>query len=119
MGAVMVSLIEHADDAHTPAATARGLSFSSAMVLALTAVLTTSLYAWRDQPRLYRPLFLTCIGTAVMCLGLGILKPAPVVFVLALVVLFGVPWVYAVVRRVTHRELSGAQTGPGSGESPR
>jgi low temperature requirement protein LtrA len=104
MGAAMVGLAEHAHAAHTPTGTAWGLCLSAAMVLAATAVMTTSLRAWRDQPGLYRPLFLTCIVASVACLGLGVARPAPLVFALALVGLLSVPWLFAVAYLVNHEE---------------
>jgi low temperature requirement protein LtrA len=106
MGAAMVSLTEHAHAARTPTPTAWGLCTGTAVVLAATAMLTTSLHAWRQQPRLYRPLFLTCIAASVLCLGLGVARPTPLVLGLALVVLFGIPWTFAVAHRVTHHDTT-------------
>ena len=103
MGAAMVSLTEHANAPRTPMATAWALCGSAAVVLAATALLTGSLHAWDDRPGLYRPLALICIAAAVLCLGLGIQRPAPLVFGIALAVLFGIPWGFAVGHRVTHR----------------
>jgi low temperature requirement protein LtrA len=104
LGAATVSLTEHAHAARTPPATAWGLATSTAIVLAATALLTTSLRARRHQSGLYRPLSLTCLAAAVLSLGLGIARPTPLVFGLALVVLFGIPWAFAVVHRVTHHD---------------
>jgi low temperature requirement protein LtrA len=101
MGAAMVSLTEHAHSAHTPAPTAWALCAGTATVLVTTALLTTTLQSWPDQPRLYRPLTLTCVGAAVACFGLGAVRPAPLLFGLALVVLLGIPWTFAVARRAT------------------
>ena len=81
--------------------TGRGLCISTAIVLAATALFTTSLHAWHHQPALYRPLSLTCIATSALCLGLGIARPTPLIFGLALVVLFGIPEAFAVTHRVT------------------
>ncbi|HEX6403822.1 MAG TPA: low temperature requirement protein A [Pseudonocardiaceae bacterium] len=103
MGAAMVSLTEDAHAARTPIPTAWGLCISTALVLAATALLTTSLHAWHHQPALYRPLSLTCLATSALCLGLGITRPTPLVFGLALVALFGIPWAFAVTHRVTHQ----------------
>jgi low temperature requirement protein LtrA len=106
MGAAMVSLIQHAHATRTPTATAWGLCTSAAVVLASTAVLTTCLHAWGHQPGLDRPLFLTCIAASVGCLGMGIAGPTPLVLVLVVVVLFGIPWAFAVAHRVTHHDTS-------------
>jgi hypothetical protein len=102
----MVSLIQHAHATRTPTATAWGLCTSAAVVLASTAVLTTCLHAWGHQPGLDRPLFLTCIAASVGCLGMGIARPTPLVLVLVVVVLFGIPWAFAVAHRVTHHDTS-------------
>lgn len=99
MGAAMISLTEHAHIAHTP--TAWGLCISTALVLATTALLTTTLHAWHHQSGLYRPLSLTCLATSALSLGLGIARPTPLVFGLALVALFGIPWAFAVTHRLT------------------
>jgi low temperature requirement protein LtrA len=106
MGAAMVSLIQHAHATRTPTATAWDLCTSAAVVLASTAVLTTCLHAWGHQPGLDRPLFLTCIAASVGCLGMGIAGPTPLVLVLVVVVLFGIPWAFAVAHRVTHHDTS-------------
>jgi hypothetical protein len=76
--------------------------------LTAAALLTTSLRARRHQSELYRPLSLTCIAAAVLSLGLGIARPTPLVFGLALVVLFGISWAFAVAHRVTHHDTSPA-----------
>jgi Na+/melibiose symporter-like transporter len=104
MGAAMVSLIQHAHAPRTPTATAWDLCTSAAVVLASTALLTTCLHAWGDRPGRHRPLFLTCIAASVGCLGIGIARPAPLVLVLAVDLLFGVPWAFAVAYRVTHHD---------------
>jgi len=84
----------------------------------MTALLTTSLHAWRDQYRLYRPLALMCVASAVLCVGLAILKPTPALFALLLIVFFSVPWVYAVVHRGIQLEMSEAHDRAASGELP-
>jgi low temperature requirement protein LtrA len=106
MGAATVSLIHHAHDARTPAATAWALCTSTAVVLAATALLTTSLHVWHDQRTRYRPLSLLCVATSVLCIGVGIARPAPLVLGLALVVFFGIPWTFAVAHRVAKTETS-------------
>jgi low temperature requirement protein LtrA len=106
MGAAMVSLTQHAHATRTPIATAWDLCTSAAVVLASTALLTACLQAWGDQPGLYRPLFLTCIAASAGCLGMGIARPTPLVLVLAVVGLFGIPWAFAGAHRVTHHDTS-------------
>jgi hypothetical protein len=73
MGAAMVSLIEHARADHTPTATAWALCAGTAAVLVTIALLTATLQAW---PEWYRPLSLTCVAAAMLCLGLGAVRPA-------------------------------------------
>jgi len=100
MGAAMVSLIGHAHDGSTPGDTAWVLCAGAAVVLGATMLLAASLRAWHQDSGLYRPLAPTCAAVAVACLGVGALRPAPLVLGLALVLLLAIPWVLAVVRRL-------------------
>ncbi|MET7482146.1 low temperature requirement protein A [Streptomyces sp. NPDC005538] len=101
MGAAMVGLVEHAHDGRTPAATAWVLGGGAAVVLCATMVLAASLRVWDEDPGLYRPLARICAAMAVLCVGVGALRPAPLVLGLLLVLLFSVPWGFAVVHRVS------------------
>ncbi|MGW1498305.1 low temperature requirement protein A [Streptomyces mirabilis] len=109
MGAAMVGLVEHAHDSRTPAATAWVLCGGTAVVLCATMVLATSLRVWHLDRGLYRPLARTCVVVAVMCVGVGAARPAPLVLGLALVLLLGVPWGLAVAYRLSHEEESAAE----------
>jgi low temperature requirement protein LtrA len=100
MGAAMVSLVDHAHDARTPAATAWVLCGGAAIVLGATMLLAASLPAWERDRGLYRPLARTCAAVAAVCLGLGAARPAPLILGLALVLLLAIPWVFAVARRL-------------------
>jgi low temperature requirement protein LtrA len=100
MGAAMVSLTDHAHDGRTPAATAWLLCAGAAVVLGATMLVSASLPAWRGDRRLYRPLAAICAAVAAACLGLGALRPAPLLLGLALVALLSIPWVFAVARRL-------------------
>ena len=100
MGAAMVSLIEHAHDARTPAASAWVLCAGTAVVLCATMLVSASLQAWDSDRELYRPLARTCAGVAVACLALGGLRPPPLILGLILVFLLSIPWGLAVARRV-------------------
>ena len=71
MGAAMVSLVDHAHDGRTPAATAWVLSAGAAVVLGTTMLVAASLQAWEDKRGLYRPLARTSGVAAVACLGAG------------------------------------------------
>src|SRR6516165_4343534 len=60
MGASMVSLVDHAHDGRTPAATAWILCAGAAVVLGATMLLAASLQAWDRDRGQYRPLARTC-----------------------------------------------------------
>ena len=96
MGAAMVSLVGHAHDGRTPAATAWVLCAGAAVVLAATMLISASLQAWPRHPGLYRPLARTSAAAAVACLGVGAARPAPLFLGLALVLLLATPWALAV-----------------------
>jgi low temperature requirement protein LtrA len=100
MGAAMVSLVHHADDGRTPAATAWVLCGGAAVVLGVTMLIAASLCAWHREHRLYEPLARTCAAVAVACLGLGAARPSPPVLGLATVALLSIPWCLAVARRL-------------------
>jgi low temperature requirement protein LtrA len=100
MGAAMVSLVEHAHEGRTPAATAWVLCAGAAVVLAVTMLLAASLKAWDRDRGLYRPLSRICAAVAAACLVLGAARPAPLVLGLALVLLLGIPWAFAVAHRL-------------------
>ncbi len=113
MGAAMVSLIDHAHDGRTPAATAWVLSGGAAVVLCSTMLIAGSLRAWATDRGLYRPLARTCAVVAVLCLGAGVARPAPLILGVALVVLLSIPWGLA----VAHRIATGSDS-PTPAESP-
>ncbi|HEX6526575.1 MAG TPA: low temperature requirement protein A [Streptosporangiaceae bacterium] len=100
MGAAMVSLVDHAHEGRTPAATAWVLSTGAAVVLCATMLIAASLQDWRSDRRLYRPLVRTCAAVAAACLGVGAARPAPLLLGLALILLLAIPWGLAVVRRL-------------------
>jgi low temperature requirement protein LtrA len=102
MGAAMVSLIDHAHDGRTPAATAWVLCAGAAVVLGATMLLAATLPAWNRDRGLYGPLVRTCAAAAVACLVLGAARPAPLILGLALVLLLAIPWGYAVTRRLAN-----------------
>jgi low temperature requirement protein LtrA len=100
MGAAMVSLIDHAHDGRTPAAAGWVLCAGAAVVLCATMLVSASLQAWDSDRGLYQPLVRTCAGVAVACLALGAIRPTPLVLGLALVLLLGIPWGFAVAHRL-------------------
>jgi low temperature requirement protein LtrA len=111
MGAAMVSLVDHAHDGRTPAATAWVLCTGAAVVLAATMLIAATLQAWDRDRGLYRPLARTCAAVALASLALGAARPAPLILGLALVVLLSIPWGLAVVHRLASEAKS-----PGSGD---
>jgi len=100
MGAAMVSLVDHAHEGRTPAATAWVLCAGAAVVLCATMLLAASLPDWDRDRGLYRPLARICAAMAVACLGVGAVRPGPLVLGLLLVLLLSIPWGFAVVRRL-------------------
>lgn len=95
-GAAIVSLVEHAHDPVTPAATASLLSGSVA--LGLLALILTS-QSLEDAVRLasvYRPLTVALALGAVVTLLAGWLGPAPWVLSLLLVAILSALWIFAV-----------------------
>jgi len=111
IGAAMVSLVEHAHDDRTPAATSWMLSAGAAVVLCATMLVAASLQAWDGDRGLYRPLARTCAVVAVACLVVGAVRPAPLILGLVLVVLLSIPWGFAVAHRLASEPES-----PGSGD---
>jgi low temperature requirement protein LtrA len=101
MGAAMVSLVDHAHDDRTPAAAAWVLSGGAAVVLGATMLVAASLRTWRRDRGLYRPLARTSVAAAAACVGIGAVRPAPLVLGLTLVLLLAIPWVFAVTRRLS------------------
>jgi low temperature requirement protein LtrA len=108
MGAAMVSLVDHAHDGRTPAATAWVLCAGTAVVLGMTMLLAATLPDWKEHRDLYRPLTWTSIAAAVACLGLGAARPAPLLVAIALVVLLSIPWGVAVAHRLASETESAA-----------
>jgi low temperature requirement protein LtrA len=102
MGAAMVSLVDHAHDGRTPAATAWVLSAGTAVVLAATMLVAATLPAWHSDRGLYRPVLRITAVMAVACLVLGAARPAPLVLGLGLVLLLSIPWGYAVAHRLAN-----------------
>jgi low temperature requirement protein LtrA len=100
MGAAMVSLVHHAHDGRTPAATAWMLCAGCAVVLCATMLVAASLQAWQSDRSLYVPLARTCAAVAVTCLAVGAARPAPLILVVVLVLLLAIPWGLAVAHRL-------------------
>jgi low temperature requirement protein LtrA len=76
MGAAMTSLITHAHDGRTPAATAWLLCAGAAVMLCATMFLAASLKDWDRDRGLYRPVARTCAAVAAACLGVAAARTA-------------------------------------------
>lgn len=110
-GAAMVSLIEHAEDGATPAATAWLLTGSVA--LGLTA-LVTKMVTLRDYerfPTLYRPVAIAMLAAAALAVVIGWLAPAPWLLALMLIATLMAVWVFSIVRWLQLDDPSAAVAG--------
>lgn len=92
----MVSLVEHATDGRTPAATAWLVTGSIAGVALSLAVIVATV---PPQPG-HRMVPVTLAATAGFALVLGALRPGPIVLVLALSVALSLVWFEAFTRQL-------------------
>ena len=97
-GAAMVSLIEHAHDARTPAGTAWLLAGAVAVGLLALSVTERTLVDAQRLAVVYRPLSLAMGAGAGAALVVGWARPAPWLLALLLVVILSVLWFFAVSR---------------------
>jgi len=118
MGAAMVSLVDHAHDSRAPAATAWVLCAGAAVVLCATMLLATSLPDWDRHRGRYQPLARICAAVAAACLAVAAARPEPLVLGLVLVLLFSIPWVFAVARRLASEDRSPAPVPAGTRPEP-
>jgi low temperature requirement protein LtrA len=118
MGAAMVSLVDHAHDSRAPAATAWVLCAGAAVVLCATMLLATSLPDWDRHRGLYQPLARVCAAVAAACLAVAAARPEPLVLGLTLVLLFSIPWVFAVARRLASENRPPAPLPAGTRPEP-
>jgi low temperature requirement protein LtrA len=102
MGATMPQLITHASRHRTGVATTWVMCGGAAVVLTSTVVLMLSLRDWRSDAVLLRPLARASAIAALVAIGIAVLRPAPLVLCVLLVLTFGGPWSFAVVRRAAH-----------------
>ena len=96
-GAAMVSLVEHAEDARTPADTAWLLAGSVAVALAGIAVASRALPAGDSSRSMTRQIAPTFSAAAVAVLVLAAARPAPIVLVLAISAVLFVAWFWLFV----------------------
>jgi len=99
MGATMARLMDDSHAARTAGPAGWMLGGGALVLLAAIAALLTSLRDWDEQGWLLRPVAGACLLAGLAALGIGLLRPAPLVLVTLLVVVFSGPWIFAVVRR--------------------
>ncbi|MGI9597917.1 MAG: low temperature requirement protein A [Acidimicrobiales bacterium] len=92
-GAAMVSLVEHASDSATPAASAWLLTGSVALGLVSMVVLFRTLDDYDRLPTLYGRASVSLPAAALVVLFLGWWAPAPWLLAAAVVVILGLTWV--------------------------
>jgi low temperature requirement protein LtrA len=103
-GAAMVSLIEHADDARAPVATAWLLAGSVALVLLGLIGICRSIVDYERLASVYRPVVAAMVAGAGAALLIGWLRPAPWLLALALVAVLSLIWFIAVDRWLRIRD---------------
>jgi len=97
-GAGMVSLVEHAADARTPAASAWLLAGSvSALLIAMVPIIV-ALADYRRLAALYRPLTAALLLGAAVALAIGWARPAPWLLATLLDLILIAIWIYAFAR---------------------
>ena len=97
-GAAMVSLIGHAGDDRTPAATAWLLAGAVAVGLLALVFTEQTLVDAERLAAVYRPLRIALAVGAAVALAAGWARPAPWLFGLTLVAILSALWVYAASR---------------------
>lgn len=107
-GASMVSLIDHAGDEATPAATAWLVSGSVAMVLLGLVVIARMLVDYDRLRSVYRPTSLALVAGAIAAIGVGWLRPTPWLLAFLLVLILTAIWLIAVDRWLRVRETAPA-----------
>src|SRR5258708_16991549 len=95
-GAGMVSLIEHAHESSTPAATSWLLSGAVAVGLAFLIPTWRALADSSRLPSVYRPLWIATLAGAVASVVIRWSRPAPWLLAVMLVVVLGLVWAVAV-----------------------
>jgi low temperature requirement protein LtrA len=98
-GAGMVSLVAHAHESRTPAASAWLIAVSVALMLLSLAAVLRSLRERLDQPELHRVQTIAIVVAAAVALVLGWARPKPWVLALGLAAVLAGPWVVAFIDR--------------------
>jgi low temperature requirement protein LtrA len=101
-GAAVVSLVEHASEAHTPVATAWLLASATSLFLVSLVGVSETLPHARAENRGFHTVSATLLVAALAVLMVGALRPVAWLFVLLLVLIASIGWVVAAVRSVAH-----------------
>ncbi len=104
MGAAMTALVTHAAASRTDPPVAWVLGGGAVVILVFIAAQITCLAAWNHKRSLYRPLAAVCVVTCPLSVLIAFLRPAPEILAASLVLLFGLPWTFAVIRRAKTAE---------------
>lgn len=107
-GAAMVSLIEHGEDATTPAPTSWLLSGSVALGLVALVFNMRSLRDARRFPELFQPVGGAMLAAAALALLLGWLAPAPWALAASLLAVLTLLWLFAISRWLRLEDPSAA-----------
>lgn len=99
IGATMPNLIAHAAEHRTASAATWMLCGSAAVLLVFTVVLMISLKDWHSVPGLAHPVALANLAAAALVVCIALIRPAPLVLSLGLVLTLSGPWAFAVLRR--------------------
>lgn len=102
-GAGMVSLIEHWSDERTPVGTAWLLAGSSALMLALLALLVATVHHRPGKSALTTRVEVALLTGALACLVIGVIRPQAWLLALLIALVHGGVWAYGFVLRVTPR----------------
>ena len=99
VGATMPTLVTHAAEHRTASAPTWMLCGSAAVLLVFTTVLMISLQDWHSAAPLLHPLAFANLAAGAAAVCIGLIRPAPLVLCVLLVLTFGAPWTFAVLRR--------------------
>ena len=99
MGASTAFLVEHAAAHRTAMIPTWVLCGGAVGLLVFTNVLMTSLEDWHSAASLLRPVAFANLVSAAFAVAIGLLRPPPLILGLLLVITFGAPWMFAVLRR--------------------
>lgn len=107
MGATMPTLVAEAAEPRAGSAPTWMICGSAAVLLVFTAALMVSLQDWRSAASLMHPLALANLVAAAVAIGVALVRPSPLALCIVLVLTFGGPWTFAVLRRASGTSYSG------------